>query len=46
MPKAQVAEVLAEHFSTIPVDNERDIITYFLYTVKTRSGELSDNVDK
>ncbi|XP_050303584.1 histone deacetylase complex subunit SAP30 homolog [Anthonomus grandis grandis] len=37
--KAQLAEVLTKHFRTIPV-KEKDVLSYFIYTVKTNSNKL------
>uniref|UniRef100_A0A915KNL2 Histone deacetylase complex subunit SAP30 Sin3 binding domain-containing protein n=1 Tax=Romanomermis culicivorax TaxID=13658 RepID=A0A915KNL2_ROMCU len=40
MSKSQLAGVIAEHFSNIPVDNEKEIMTYFIYAVKTKKNKL------
>lgn len=37
--KAQLADTLIKHFKTIPVD-EKAILTFFIYTVKTNSNKL------
>jgi len=37
--KAQLADTLIKHFKSIPV-KEKDILTYFIYTVKTNSNKL------
>ncbi|XP_037070735.1 histone deacetylase complex subunit SAP30 homolog [Pollicipes pollicipes] len=37
--KAQLAEILMKHFRTLPVV-EKDILTYFIYTVKTNRNRL------
>lgn len=34
-----VFQTLMKHFKTIPV-KEKDIVTYFIYTVKTNSNKL------
>jgi len=38
--KSQIAEVISEHFSSIPVENEKEILTYFVYAVKTKRNRL------
>ncbi len=35
----QLLDIVAEHFQTLPV-NEREILAYFIYTVKTGSNRL------
>lgn len=37
--KAQLAEAIQKHFKSIPVD-EKEIITYFIYMVKTNGNKL------
>lgn len=37
--KMQLADALTKHFKTIPV-KEKDILTFFIYTVKTNSNKL------
>jgi len=39
MPKTQLAEMVQSMFESIPVD-EKEIITYFIYTVKTKKNKL------
>ncbi|CAH0561454.1 unnamed protein product [Brassicogethes aeneus] len=37
--KAQLADTIMKHFKTIPV-KEKDVVTFFIYTVKTNSNKL------
>ncbi|XP_018334346.1 histone deacetylase complex subunit SAP30 homolog [Agrilus planipennis] len=37
--KALLADMLMKHFKTIPV-KEKDVLTFFIYTVKTNSNKL------
>ncbi|XP_060532357.1 histone deacetylase complex subunit SAP30 homolog [Cylas formicarius] len=37
--KAQLADTLMKHFKTIPV-KEKDVVTFFIYTVKTNGNKL------
>jgi len=40
--KAQLADILMRHFKTIPV-SEKEIVTYFIYTVKSERNKLDNN---
>ncbi|GJQ78815.1 putative histone deacetylase complex subunit SAP30 homolog [Trypoxylus dichotomus] len=42
--KAQLADQLMKHFKQIPV-KEKDVLTFFIYTVKTHSNKLDQKND-
>ncbi len=42
LSRANALQVLSKHFKGIPV-NEKEVITYFLYTVKTEGNKLDNN---
>jgi len=34
---------LSSHFKTIPVQNEKEVITYFIYMIKSGKNKLDSN---
>ncbi|XP_030242910.1 histone deacetylase complex subunit SAP30 homolog isoform X2 [Drosophila navojoa] len=40
MKRAQLADTIMKHFKTIPIKEESEIITYFVYMVKMGSNKL------
>lgn len=42
--KAQLAEIVSKHFKQIPV-NEKEVLTYFIYSVKQGGGQSNGTFD-